>query len=199
MAAEWNRPFEPNECGRFYEEHESWLRGVIRKAVGTKNCDVEDILQSFILRLMEKPVPQTAITERGYCYKMLKNFIIDTKRSSRTYDKHIAGFAQVHAWPDCHDPFKKATTTDEFCHILKKAIKYLPSRIALAVKLRLIKDYTIEEVAKKMSVNKRTAIKYVSDGKIMLREILSQSLNILLFLLSWFLIKWGGAFGFRKG
>ena len=198
MMAEWNRPFEPDECGRFYQEQQSWLRGVIRNAVGTSS-DVEDILQNFILRLMEKPVPETVITERGYCYKMLKNFIIDTKRGGRTYDRHIANFAQVHVWPESYDPFRKAATTDEFCHILKKAIKYLPSRIALAVKLRLIKEYTIEEVARKMSVNKKTAIKYVSDGKSMLRKILYKDLNVLIFLLSWFLIKWGGAFGFRKG
>lgn len=198
MMVEWNRPFEPDECGRFYQEHQSWLRGVISKAVDTKSCDVEDILQNFILRLMEKPVPQTVITERGYCYKMLKNFIVDTKRGGRTYDRHISNFAQVHAWPESHEPFAKVATTDEFCHILKKAIKYLPSRIALAVKLRLIKEYTIEEVARKMSVDKKTAIKYVSDGKIMLREIFCKSSNVLFFLFFWLLIKWGGALGFRK-
>ena len=198
MMAERNRPFGPGECGDFYQEHQSWLRGVIRNTVGT-SCDVEDILQSFMLRLMEKPVPATVITERGYCYKMLKNFIIDAKRGSRTYDRHIANFAQVHAWPESHDPFRKASTTDEFCYILKKAVQNLPSRIALAVKLRLIKGYTTEEVARKMSVNKKTAVKYVSDGKSMLREILCKSLNVLIFLLSWFLVKWGVGLGFRKG
>jgi len=198
MAAEWNRPFDPDECGRFYQEHQSWLRGVIRNAVGT-SCDAEDILQSFILRLMEKPVPETVIKERGYCYKMLKNFIIDTKRGRRTYNMHIANFAQIHVLPASYDPFRKAATRDEFCHILKKAVENLPSRIALAVKLRLIKDYTIDEVAKKMSLNKKTAIKYVSDGRNMLRNILSKSLNALIFLFSWFLVKWGACLGFRKG
>lgn len=65
MVAEWNRPFDPDECERFYQEHRSWLRGVIRNAVGA-NGDVEDILQNFMLRLMEKSVPATVITERGY-------------------------------------------------------------------------------------------------------------------------------------
>ena len=88
MMAEWNRPFDPDECGRFYKEHQYWLRGVIRNVIGTSG-DVEDILQSFMLRLMEKPVPATVITERGYCYKMLKNFIIDTKRGTRTYNSKI--------------------------------------------------------------------------------------------------------------
>lgn len=198
MVAEWNRPFDPDECGRFYEEHQYWLRGVIRNAVGS-SCDVEDILQAFLLRLMEKPVPETVIKERGYCYKMLKNFIIDTKRGAMTYDRHIADFAQIHVLPASYDPFRKVATTDEFCHILKKAVENLPSRIALAVKLRLIKGCTTEDVARKMAVNKKTAVKYVSDGRSMLRDILGKSLNVLIFLLSWFLIKWGGGLGFRKG
>ena len=99
---------------------------------------------------------------------MLKNFIIDTKRGNRTYDRHICNFAQVHAWPESDDPFRKAATIDEFCYILKRAVQDFPNRIALAIKLHLVKGYNSEEVARKMSVNKKTAIKYVSDGKSML-------------------------------
>ena len=74
MMAVGNRPFNPEEAGRFYEQHQCWLRGVIRNIAGS-NQDIEDILQSFLLRLMENPVPEAAIKERGYRYKMLKNFI----------------------------------------------------------------------------------------------------------------------------
>ncbi|OHB52487.1 MAG: hypothetical protein A2Y12_06375 [Planctomycetes bacterium GWF2_42_9] len=180
MMAERNRPIEPDECGRFYDEHQFWLRCVIRKAVGS-NGDVEDILQSFMLRLMDKPVPEV-FTEKRYCYKMLKNFIIDAKRNGIVYEKHISNFAQVHAWSETYNPWEKLSKKDEYHFILKKAIRLLPERIALAVKLRLRREYTVEKIATKMSIDKKTAIKYVSDGKSMLREMLSKKINSLCFL-----------------
>lgn len=184
MVAEENLPFDPEECGRFYEEHQYWLRGVIRSAMGA-NCKSEDVLQSFLLRLMERPVPRAAIDSRGYCYRMLKNFIIDAKRSDHTYERHVQNFAQIHNWAIPFKAPKKASVE----HVLQNAIRYLPSRIAQAVKLRLIEEYTAEEVAKKMCVDKKTAIKYVSDGKNKLRDMLRKRQQVLIFVLFWFVVR----------
>ena len=181
MVAEGNRPFNPEEIRRFYEEHEFWLREVIRKVAGS-NQDVEDILQIFLLRLMEKPVPKAAIKERGYCYKMLKNSVIDINRSAKTYDKYINDFAQTQPIIMSQDPFGVAAKTDEFRYVLKKATEYLPARIVLALQLRLIKGYTNADVAKKLSVKKKTSTKYITDGKNMLRKIFNKGMNFLIFL-----------------
>jgi len=184
--SEGNRPFDSDECERFYKQHEIWLRGVIRTVVGRRRLGDEDILQSFLLRLMEKPVPGAEINDRGYCYKMLKNFTIDINRKTLTYERYVRESVRRRPRPVSYGPFREKADKEELCDIMEKAVEYLPSRVAIAVKLYLIKGYATGKIAEKMGVEKKTVIKYVSDGKKMLRVILNRAFSLLIILWLWF-------------
>ncbi len=182
--ADEKRSLDPEEIRRFYEDHKFWLRRIIRQNIG-HSSEIEDVLQGFLLRLMEKPVSIDLIKKRGYQYRVLKNFMIDIKRNKRTYDKYVSNSAQFQNPAASYDPYKRAANRDDYQYLSKKADEYLPGHVALALQLRLVKDWTNEEVAEKMRVKRKTAIRYISIGKSILRKVMDKGFDALVILCFW--------------
>lgn len=170
-----NSACDPERVQQIFEKNGDFIYSVIRFHLG--NCsDADDVFQSFFLRLLEKPIPKRdAINQRSYLYRMITNSIIDHIRRTKAYKNCITRYSQTRSYHRfVYDPCEKPIQEDEVNFIMHKIDSCLPAHIAITLKLRYRKNCSDNQIAHEISVKKKTAIKYISTGLKLLREILKK-------------------------
>ena len=173
--AEDKQFLDPEEVHRIYRDNGLFIRQVIRFHLGNSQ-NSEDVFQSLFLRLLEKPIPKKdAINQRSYLYRMIKNSIIDDVRRTRAYRDRISRYSSIQPYHKLvYDPADKTIQEDEVNFIMHIIDNYLPTHIAITLKLRYKKNYSDDQIARTTSVKRKTVIKYISEGLKRLRQILKR-------------------------
>jgi len=165
----------PEEVSGIYRNNGQFIHKIIRFHLGD-SPEVDDVFQSFFLRLLEKPVPKKEVlNERSYLYRMITNNIVDDVRRTRAYQKHISKYSTIPYHRVVHTPCDKLVREEEINSVLNAIEKHLPARTAEAVKLRYKESYSNDQIADAVSAKKKTIIKYISDGVKKLREVVNKS------------------------
>ena len=170
-----NQFLTSKEVYRIYNDHGSFIRKVIQFNI-KNSSEVEDVFQSFFLRLLEKPVPKKEfIKERSYLYRMIKNNIVDDVRRTRAYKKHISKLYSCIPYDPIYDPCEQVIQNEKNNSIAKIIENQLSPNIKKTLKLRYQKKYSNEQIANEMFIKKKTVIKYISRGIEKLKEILNDN------------------------
>lgn len=163
---------DPERVQQIFEENGDFIHRVIWFHIG--NCpDADDVFQNFFLRLLEKPIPEEAINQRAYLYRMITNSIIDDVRRMKAYKERISRCSNIRL---CHtfgyDPCEKTIQEDEVDFIMHIIDSCLPVHIAVTLRLYYKENYSSDQIAQKISVKRKTVIKYISKGLKKLQQIL---------------------------
>ena len=170
--AEDKQFFNPEEVSGIYRDNGQFIHKIIRFHLGD-SPEVDDVFQSFFLRLLEKPVPKKEVlNQRSYLYRMIANNIVDDVRRTRAYKKHVSRYSTIPYHKSVCNPCDKLVREEEINSVFNAIEKHLPARTAETLKLRYQEDYSDEQIAQATCVKKKTAIKYISDGLKKLRGIL---------------------------
>jgi RNA polymerase sigma-70 factor (ECF subfamily) len=166
---------DPEEVSGIYRDNGQFIHKIIRFHLGD-TPEVDDVFQSFFLRLLEKPVPKKEmLNERSYLYRMITNNIVDDVRRTRAYQKYVSRYSAIPYHKPVCNPCDKLVREEEINSVLDAIEKHLPAHIAETVKLRYKESYSNDQIADAVSAKKRTIIKYISDGLKRLREVLEKS------------------------
>ena len=164
---------DSEEVYRIYRDNGLFIRRVIQFHLGN-SPDSEDVFQSFFLRLLEKPIPKKeAINQRSYLYRMITNNIVDEVRRTRAYRNYVSRYSGIMLHNGhVYDPSEKIAQEDEINFIMHIIDNCLPAHIAVALRLRYQENHSSDQIAQKLSVKRKTVIKYLSEGLKKLREML---------------------------
>ena len=149
---------------RVFEEHGDFIHEVL--SYQAKNdALVEDLFQDFFLSLVSRPIPPGIENIKGYIYRALVHDSIDANRRIERYENKIEQYAEQHDnFINNHTPedaFIEGERTDEFFDLITEWLSDSEKR---AVTLRYKNNSDIDEVAKKLNINKRSASRYISIG-----------------------------------
>jgi RNA polymerase sigma factor (sigma-70 family) len=170
--AEDKQFLDPEEVSGIYRDNGPFIHKIIRFHLGD-TPEVDDVFQSFFLRLLEKPVPKKdVLNQRSYLYRMIANNIVDDVRRTRAYKKHVSRYSAIPYHKSVCDPCDRLVRKEEIHSVFNSIEKHLPARTAEAVKLLYKENHSNDQIAEVMSAKKRTIIKYISDGLKKLRETL---------------------------
>ena len=173
--AEVTQFLNPEEVSEIYRDNGQFIRKIIRFHLGD-TPEVDDVFQSFFLRLLEKPVPKKeVVSQRPYLYKMITYNIVDDVRRTRAYKKHISKYSTIPCHKPSCEPCEKLMQEEQINSVLHTIENHLPTHISKTLKLRYKESYSNDEIANTIPAKKSTIIKYISDGLKMLREILNRS------------------------
>ena len=173
--AEVTQFLNPKEVSEIYRDNGQFIRKIIRFHLGD-TPEVDDVFQSFFLRLLEKPVPKKeVVNQRPYLYKMITYNIVDDVRRTRAYKKHISKYSAIPCHKVSSNPCEKLMQQEQINSVLNAIENHLPTHISKTLKLRYKENYSNDEIGYIISAKKRTIIKYISDGLKKLRKILNSS------------------------
>jgi RNA polymerase sigma factor (sigma-70 family) len=159
----------------YTRDNGQFIHKIIRFHLGD-TPEVDDVFQSFFLRLLEKPIPKKeVVNERSYLYRMITNNIVDDVRRTRAYKKHISKYSTIPYHNSAYNPCEKLIQEEDINATLNAIEKHLPAHVAEAVKLRYKENYSNDQIANAVSAKKRTIVKYISDGLKKLREVVNKN------------------------
>lgn len=171
--AEDRQFLSPEEVSGIYMDKGQFIHKIIQFHLGD-SPEVEDVFQSFFLRLLEKPVPKKEVVNQcSYLYRMITNKIVDDVRRTRAYKKHVSRYPIIPYHKPVRNPCEKLIQKEQVDSIINAMENCLPPHISRIFKLRYKENYSNDQITDEMSVKKKTATKYISDGLKKLREILN--------------------------
>ena len=151
-----------NAAARIFEEHGDFIRAVIRFKAGNK-VQVDDIVQDFFLTLVQKPLPPDVRDTRSYLYKVITHSVFDAVHRLKNYQQKLDRYYRNVNLPVNGCPPESASIeTEETDRIFEVIERRLCPREAEAVALRYKSDYSIEEIADAMNVDRRSVSRYIA-------------------------------------
>lgn len=165
----------PEEVSSIYQDNGRFIRSIIKFHLGNSH-DVEDVFQSFFLRLLEKPLPKKeVVNQRPYLYRMITNNIVDDVRRTQAYKKYLSKYSAIPLHKSVCNSCEKIIKEEDANSIFKTMENCLPTHIATTLRLRYKDNYSNDQIAATISSKKETITKYISDGLKKLREKLKKS------------------------
>lgn len=169
--AEGSRPKNGDITQKSYEKYSAFIKSVIKLTVRGTDYH-EDIFQELFVKFAQKPYLDSSLANKNLCFKIVKNFTINYILREDAYQKRLVRYADRKK-DDRYSPrpFKAIETKDEFKHLIELSEKHLPEQVNTIIKLRYIDQCSYEQIAKQMSLRKKTVIRYVSTGLKTLRQV----------------------------
>jgi RNA polymerase sigma factor (sigma-70 family) len=150
-------------AGEVFDEHGDFIRSVIHFHVRNKT-EVEDLFQDLFLSIVAKPIPEEVRNVKGYLYKLITDSIKDAYRRIVRHRTRIRRYAECHLQLVESHPAASLIDLEETKKMFDFIERLLPTKEALAVKLKYKDNCDMEEVAEKMGVKTRSVSRYVSIG-----------------------------------
>ena len=156
-------PSSVERAAEVFDQHGDFIRSVIHFHVRNKT-EAEDLFQDLFLSIVAKPMPEEVRNVKGFLYKLITDTIKDAYRRIIRYQTRIHRYAEYYLRIIESHPAAGLIDVEESKKMLDLIERHLPTKEALAVKLRYKDDCDIEKVAEKMGVKTRSASRYVSIG-----------------------------------
>ncbi len=154
------------------QEHGEYIQAVIDFRVRDK-CLSADLFQDFFLHLVANPIPEDVENKRGYLYKTILNYLSNAQRRIQRYHDRIARYAEMHRQDQDENSIANiAHKLNDIDDLLQVINNQLPPSHAQAVTLRYKENYSMDEVAGVMGIEKKSVSRYLSVGLQKLRKIL---------------------------
>ncbi|MHC4790492.1 MAG: RNA polymerase sigma factor [Planctomycetota bacterium] len=159
-------------AAEIFAEYGDFILAVIRYQVNNDDLS-EDLFQDFFLSLASKPLPAGIKNVKSYLYRAITNDIVDAARRVENYQTLLHKYACNLDFSINKSKPENALIDIEQINKLVGIIKgWLPHSEAQAMTLRYKYNHSIEEVAEKMNVSKRSVSRYLSAGLSKVRQIL---------------------------
>jgi RNA polymerase sigma factor (sigma-70 family) len=161
-------------AGRVFEEHEDFIRTVIRFHIKGRT-EADDIFQQSFLSLVARPIPENVIDVKGYLYQAITNDVIDAARQAKNYEARIKRYASrsKYSTPEIDTPDTIAIHNEQRQKTLKIIENTLRKCELRAVKLKYKKGYTSEEAAEQMGIKRQSVNRYINSAVRKLRCLLN--------------------------
>ena len=156
-------PSSVERATEVFDEHGDFIRSVIHFHVRNK-AEAEDLFQDLFLCIVARPIPEEVRNIRGFLYKLILDTVKDAFRRINRYHIRIHKYADRHLHIIKNHPDACLIDVEETKKMFDLIERYLPTKEALAVKLRYKENCDTEEVAEKMGVKTRSVSRYVSVG-----------------------------------
>jgi RNA polymerase sigma factor (sigma-70 family) len=156
-------PSSVERAAEVFDEHGDFIRSVIHFHVRNKT-EAEDLFQDLFLSIVAKPIPDEVRNVKGFLYKLITDTIKDAYRRIIRYQTRIHRYAEYHLRIIESHPAAGLIDVEEAKKMYDLIERHLPTKEALALKLRYKHNCDMEEVAEKMGVKTRSVSRYVSIG-----------------------------------
>ncbi|MHC4640226.1 MAG: RNA polymerase sigma factor [Planctomycetota bacterium] len=156
-------PSSVERAAQVFDEHGDFIRSVIHYHVRNK-AEAEDLFQDLFLCIVARPIPEEVQNVRGFLYKLITDTIKDAYRRIIRYQTRIRKYAERHLHIIESHPAASLIDVEENKKMFDLIERNLPTKEALAVKLRYKENCDTEEAAGKMGVKTRSVSRYVSIG-----------------------------------
>jgi RNA polymerase sigma factor (sigma-70 family) len=156
-------PSNVERAAEVFDEHGDFIRSVIHFHVRNKT-EAEDLFQDLFLSIVARPIPEEVRNVKGFLYKLITDTIKDAYRRIIRYQTRIHRYAEYHLRIIESHPAAGPINVEEYKKMLDLIEEHLPTKEALAIKLRYKDNCKMEDVAEKMGVTTRSVSRYVSIG-----------------------------------
>lgn len=155
-----------------FHQYGDFIRNSIRTHVQDEH-QVEDLVQTFFISLVRKPVPEDIENIEGYLHKAIVNDILDVSRRDKRCHYSIRIYAELSKHPaEQTTPLDIMIQLEQIGKALELLKHQLPPREAVAVDLRYRKQRSVTEAAEEMGVDCMTLRGYVCQGLCRIRRLL---------------------------
>ncbi len=162
-----------NIAAKVFVQYGDFIHTVIRYKVRNE-AQADDLFQDFFISIISKPPPPSLQNVKGYLYKAITHDIIDAMRRKERYEGRIRKYGEKLNYSTNKNGFENAfLEKEELDRLFALIKKRLPNSESEAIALRYRDSHSIKEVAKKMSVEKRTVSSYISGGLKKIRQLLT--------------------------
>jgi RNA polymerase sigma factor (sigma-70 family) len=128
-----------------------------------RSADAEDVAQDAFLRAMQLPQPDAVRDPVRYLLRIMRNLIVDRKRSKRRETAAIQSLAVVDLGARMPDPERVLTGKQEL-KLALDAIKRLPPRCREAFVLHRFKALSYSAIAKRMGISVSMVEKHIAEA-----------------------------------
>jgi RNA polymerase sigma-70 factor (ECF subfamily) len=158
---------------KIFEEHGSYIYRVIRFQV-TDESLVDDLFQNLFLKLIDNPLSLEGDELKKYLYRVIVNDVREAYRRKKRYKKLLDKYADNQEYLINKKRPKNIYSVEERVdNIIRRAWESLSPKETNAISLRYLDGYSIQEVAYRMRVKKRTVSRYLCSGLDKIRRCLS--------------------------
>jgi RNA polymerase sigma factor (sigma-70 family) len=149
-------------AAEIFDEYGDEIRAIIKFNIKSET-ETDDIFQEFFLSIVRKPIPRNVEDISGYLYKAGTNDIIDIGRRIKKHRNRMHRYAERRKYRiNKENPEKTAIQAEEIQKMLRKIENCLPKREAEVVVQRYGRNFSTNDTAVRMSVNRRTVSRYLS-------------------------------------
>ena len=156
-------PGNVERATELFVEYGDFIRSIIHFHVRNKT-EAEDLFQDFFLSIVAKPIPEEVRNVKGYLYKLITDSIKDAYRRIVRHRTRIRRYAECHLQLVESHPAASLIDVEETTKMFDLIERNLPTKEALAVKLKFRDNCDTEEAAEKMGIKTRSVSRYVSIG-----------------------------------
>lgn len=157
---------------KIFEEQGSFIYRLICYQVTDKSL-ADDLFQDLFLTLIANPVSLEGVELRKYLYRTIVNDIRDAYRRERRYKKFLDKYSNNRGYLINKQGSRNAYSMKERVEdIARCAWESLSPKETNAISLRYLAGHSIQDVAERMRVKKRTVSRYLCSGLGKIRKCL---------------------------
>lgn len=166
-----------NATAKIFAEYGTFIRTVILSKIEPHSqINVDDLYQDLFLSLVSRPIPPNVTNMKNYLYRVVVNNIYNSIRRLENYKKIKKKYsAHLNFSINKSTPRNVYNIEEQFNILFQGIEEHLSFCEIKAIKLRYKEGYSIEEIAKKMSVKKESVSRYVCIGLKKIRHYSSQA------------------------
>jgi RNA polymerase sigma factor (sigma-70 family) len=143
---------QSQDLGRTFIENRAQLRGAAQKIVGSRD-HAEEITQAAYLRVMEIASTMPIRHPESYCFQVVRNLAIDTRRRKRL-ESHVFSEEQGSDQVPCAQRTPEQIAIDhQHLSIVRKVLASLPERTRQAFNLYRLNGLTQRDIASRLGVS----------------------------------------------
>ena len=163
IKQKFNVPGSVDRAASIFDKYGDFIRLVIRYHVKSE-AEAEDLFQDLFLSMVAKPIPREVQNLRGFLYKLISDTVKDAYRRKIRYQTRIYKYGKRKPRTVENRPETSLIDMEEAGKMFDLIERHLPTKEALAVKLRFKNECDTEEAADIMGVKPRSVSRYVSIG-----------------------------------
>ncbi|MBO5187782.1 MAG: sigma-70 family RNA polymerase sigma factor [Alistipes sp.] len=152
-----------------YLERRAQIQGYIMRHIGYE-AEAEDITEEVFLRLCEHSTLLTPVTLVTFAYSIARNLVIDYLRRHIRSRRAMAYFS-THA-PRCTHNTEEQIIFNELETLEHASIARMPRKKAQIYQLYMHESQTVDEIATRLGLSRRTIENHIFSARIDLREAL---------------------------
>lgn len=160
----------------YYEQHHAELLGYATKALQGDRMTAEDVVQNTFLRLLSTEQLIMPVTLPSLVYTSLRRQLCDVFRQRQCRHQHDKLYAQIYASEHAESVFSRCAAR-QMIGIIEHRINQMDERTARVLRLNIMEQSPVSEIAEVLSIKYKTAENALYQGRKALRPYIRRMIS----------------------